>query len=388
MPPHLCQCSSPVPTGRPCCSRCHAPWTHPQRVHRHRLAGSLHRQPRPASQTRQALVAHRHTSDMRCRHRPRPARRECRTPQGTHCPAHQRRVFSLCAAPGPAHGNASSGRPQPTPAWRAPATAALAASPRRPPRRSTAHTWPHQARASWCQPAAAFPAGLAAARTAAARRPPAHAVGRSASSPASTPAACSGRAARQRPTAPDSAPTAAQRAAAHRVGLRLLAQAQHLEREAERGARSEQLAEQQQRVEPPPLAPAPHVEGHSAIWKHERCSTSGLRAARAWKTRMPPQKMAMDDTTTSKSRDSSGWMRRSWYRLRPQATKPIPSTSAGLKSTFTMANVCAAPTRPSGLGLPRSSARAHWQRRHATPCEGCTNWPCRRRSAAPLHLGP
>jgi len=69
--------------------------------------------------------------------------------------------------------------------------------------------------------------------------------------------------------APDSAPTAAQRAAAHRVGLRLLAQAQHLEREAERGARSEQLAEQQQRVEPPPLAPAPLLQA-THRWEAER----------------------------------------------------------------------------------------------------------------------
>ena len=55
--------------------------------------------------------------------------------------------------------------------------------------------------------------------------------------------------------------------------------------------------------------------------------------------RMPPEKVATAVTITSKSREISGCMRRSWYSERPPAMRPIPSSSAGLKSTFTIALV-------------------------------------------------
>ena len=67
---------------------------------------------------------------------------------------------------------------------------------------------------------------------------------------------------------------------------------------------------------------------------------------------MPPEKVATAVTMTSKSREISGCMRLSWYSDRPPAMRPIPSSSAGLKSTFTIAHVLRAGARiEQRLGL-------------------------------------
>ena len=58
-----------------------------------------------------------------------------------------------------------------------------------------------------------------------------------------------------------------------------------------------------------------------------------------WKMRMPPENVATAETMTSKSREMSGCKRLSWYSAKPPAMRLMPSRSAGLKSTFTMARV-------------------------------------------------
>lgn len=66
---------------------------------------------------------------------------------------------------------------------------------------------------------------------------------------------------------------------------------------------------------------------------------------RTWKMRMPPEKVATAETMTSKSREISGRRRLSWYSARPPAMSIVPRSSAGLKSTFTMALVSRARAR-------------------------------------------
>ena len=153
------------------------------------------------------------------------------------------------------------------------------------------------------------------------------------------------------------------RGAAGRPRLRVphfLAQAQRLHRKADGHARDEQLAEQQQRIQAPALhtrvvsitiaVPQACCSLRRPGCKHKREAPPACGES-TWKIRMPPEKVATAETTTSKSREISGCTRRSWYRNRPPATRLMPSSSAGLKSTFTMALVPSADAHAGPLPL-------------------------------------